>query len=576
MATDEQIVSEVVEKYQDYETSMTTILQETNEIADKFRQIAGTRRSDQKGLSNTVVSEMAGQVETLATFWWKQQQAEFPNFHLAPTALGVSTDDIRRHTALLSEQNRVKEYKAQSLTGLRTLSLFGSLFIDEPYTVSEDGLIEYTDFIPKGLLEVAFDRTVQDIRRANWIAPSYFVNATSLRRMAAEDRSESVWRRAAVDAAVAGAQTTENIPARVRERLQSAGYVGTAHKGVLELILYQGILDANDDFKDMVVGVVNRKHLVRIHENKLPHRRKMTRYIGLKKFELEPLGYGVGREGLRIQKDLDANRNRIQDLITFSLLSMWKVARRANLDYSQMTISPWGIVEMDDPGSMEAIRPDVNAAQYGIQLEKMLKEDFQRLTGATDNLQATISDATAREVILAMNNAVRKVSVYGEVIADAMLGQHYERAVKNNQAFFDMEMWLHWTGSDAPVEILPVSIKKPMRAELRIITDRDFTPTRVTRMLTFLQHLTSIRNMIPQDEFNIVPVIEELGLALGIDPARLRRQAGEPRFSPERMIGLENSLREAVRSATPGERVTPAIQTSPVAEMPASVPLPEL
>lgn len=574
MATDESIVNEVVGKLEDYENSMSTLLDETNEIADKFRMIPGSSKKGLKGLSNTVTSEMASHTETLATFWWKQMWAEAPNFALFPTQMGVFTQDIRQHTALLEEQNTYKRHKAKSLESLRSLALFGSVFVDEPYVLSEDGMMEYTALNPKGLLECAWDRTVQDINQANWVMPLYFVSAASLLRMSREDKSGKVWRQAAVEQAIHASGQTDGITQRVRTRLQSAGYIGGAQQTVMELALYQGVLDENNDYKDMVVGVVNRKHLVRIHENVLPHRRKMTRYLGFKKFELEPLAYGVGREGLRIQKDMDANRNRIQDIITFALLGIWKVARRANLDYSQMQIKPWNIVELDDPESLQPVRPDVDVVNYGISLERMMKEDFQRLTGATDNLQAVVTDVTAREAILAMNNAVRKVASYGEIIAEDLLEEHYGRAIANNQKFFDRAMWLSWTGSDTPVEVLPNSIQKPMRAKKRIITDKDFTPARVTRLLTFLGHLVSIRSNLPQ-EFNPMPIIEALGLALDVDVAQLRTPPQRGPIAPERMKSLQAALAQA-QGEQAGAGGAGGFHSSPTAELPASVPLGEL
>jgi len=569
----QQTVSEIVEKIEGYERDMEPIFQENREISDKFRLIPG-KSPGQKGLSQAVAAEMQRAVEALATVWYKQLFAQAPNFSISPMRPGISADDIRQHVTLLEAQNKARHLKVKAFKALRQIALFGGIFIDNAFRFSKQHGLKYTSFESLEIDEVAFDRTVPDIANANWICPLYWISVPTLRKFIAEDAPRNVWDHDAIEREIESSKHSDNVPSRVKQRLQAAGYNPTQSEGVLELAFYQGVMDHEKSYDDNFVMVLNRHTQIRRHKNPFPHRRKQIRYVGVKTFGREPLAYGVGKEGLRLHKQMDANRRKMDDILIQALLGIWKVARTANLDFAQMEMKPFNIVELDNVDSLKPVRPDLNAIGFGMQREEAYRNEFRGLTGAVDGLQAEVTEATLGEVSLAMGEAFRRVSTYGELIGEALLWEDYDRSIKNNQAWIKEPMWLEQTGDKGPLEILPSSISKVVSAQLRMITDKDFAPAKLKSLLQFFQMVTSVRQMMP--ELNPIVIAEQIGLMLNVDPKRLTEPVpGGNQLDPRRMESRQAFLSEMGRRndvAGGGGGGDPRVFSRSVGQIPAGVP----
>lgn len=534
------LLADIVDKINDYETSTQSFYDEANEYANFYRLIP-TKKKRKNSLTQTVVSETTRAVETLATFWWTMQTAQEPNFQLIPASFGTRSEDIFAHTALLREQLVFKEYNEKLMEGLRSLALFGGMFIEEPFVDNPMNEIKYTDFRVKSIMDVAHDRTVRNINDASWFVSLNWVNKDQLLRMIRRDATETFDEQNIMDV-LANAQDISSVPARIISRLSDAGYTSESYKNILELAIYHG---EDEEYGDSICWVLNRQKIIRKFPNPFPKGRKNLRYVGFIKFDIEPFAYGVGKMVQRIQKDLNLNREMMQDLLLFNLLPILKVGRSAGLDYETLQAYPLAIWELDQPDSLQAINLNPQAIQYGLMMTKELKDELRGTSAAVDNLQAEVTEATATEVSLAANSAVRRVSAYGKVIAKGVLEKHIRNCINDNEKWINEPMWIHWT-EKRPVEILPENIKKPVGARLRIVTDQDFRPRRLQRINESLQMYSSIRNTFPQEvigRLDPIPFWEEAALELGIDPARVIKpvqQAGS--IDPERLRALLGAL----------------------------------
>lgn len=526
-----RIVDEVVEKVADFESNHDNFFTEYNEIANHYRMITKVNpRKRTKGLAHTTVAEITRATETLCTVFYKILTAYDPNFWAIPGRRNISESDLAAISAVRVFQDRAIAWKRKLLRGLRSLSLFGGLFYDEPWVASAptDPGWEATDFRPKSYLNIAFDRRASDVNEGEFISTFDYVNKYRLMWLIAND-PHRVWNKEGIEGALSMAPGTDATTQRVKNRMSSAGYIGNDTKGVFEYILYRGYLNEMKDYKEYVVGILNRKHLIKCHLNKLPHGERGVQYAGLIEFELEPLGYGVGNLGLRPLKDMNVNRARMSDIITFSLFSIWKSSRYAGVDMNTMQVKPWNIIEMDDITQFEPIKPDMMGVREGMRLEDRMKEDFRAMTAATSGLQAIVTEATAREAIMAQNEAIRRVSVYGEVLAENLIRRRHIRAHKNNMKFLDRDIWVA-VGGDKPVlRVRPDQIAKDVSFLPKIITDKDFTPQRNRRLIEFLELLTSGRVQLPPEvQPVIMGIISELGRGLEIDMEAAQRKAGPP------------------------------------------------
>ena len=91
MASEEQIVKEIVEKTQDYESTSDSFYNQHREISDYFRNTVKARpKQKNKGVSSAVISEITRAVETLGTIFWKMLTAHDPNLYILRTRPNIT------------------------------------------------------------------------------------------------------------------------------------------------------------------------------------------------------------------------------------------------------------------------------------------------------------------------------------------------------------------------------------------------------------------------------------------------------------------------------------------------------
>lgn len=516
----DKVVAEVVEKMEDFEDNNSTFFDVYNEIADHYRMIKRTSAKKGKGMSHVTDGEMHRATETLATVFFKILTAYDPNFYAIPGVSGhVSDKELAAITAVRVHQDREIGFKRNLLKYLRSVSLFGGSFVDEPWI--DNGDYEATDFRPKSYNNVFYDRRCRDMDESDFSGTIDYVSRFRMAWLIQND-ANNIWNKKAIEDTIN--ESMVSTPARYSthlvSRLESAGYKTSDLKGISEYAYYRGYLNCMGDFREYMVGVTNRNHVVKMIVSPYPHGERGLRYNGLIEFENEPMGYGVGTLGLQPHKEILANRARIHDTVTFNLFNMMKVSRYAGVDLSTMQVKPWNCIEMDDIAGMEAIKPDMMGVNFGIRLEEKLKEDFRATVAATGSLQAVSAENTAREAILNSNEAIRRVSVYADVLAESLIRKRNVRAHKNNMKFLSRDMWLQ-IGGMAPSKISPLQIEKSANFLPKIVTDKDFAPARSRRLIEFLTIMTNptINNTMQPPEVQKVTqaIVKELARALELD-----------------------------------------------------------
>jgi hypothetical protein len=360
---------------------------------------------------------------------------------------------------------------------------------------------------------------------SGWHAAIDFVTEDQLKELAA--KMPDVWDPAAIESVVDSAKQYGNMTPEVISRLSAAGYYSfsggpvTANVShVFYMVTYYGQLAENPlpPGQEWVVTVINDLHVIRAHAS--PYKRRPFVFAHLNEFELEPYGYGIGRIAESLQPEINSNRGRMHDTITFSLFNMWIASRMANIKTAQLRIKPWGVVETDDTEGLKPIRPQLEGVNFGVQLEKIMTNEFRATTGATDNLQALVTEATATESSIAQSEAVRRLSVMAEIIAEPLVREHISKMHENNEIFLDQPFWVANTGEGKPpMRVFPNDIARDAQVMIKIVTDKDFRPQRNKDILQFLQTVTSIRAQNPQlGQVNLQPFIAEFARSIGVDP----------------------------------------------------------
>lgn len=513
-------ILEIANKIKRWESRMQNALSRFNEYDNFFRQIREPIKDTREGFSDTVTGETTRATRTLATMMFRMMTSADPNFYFLPLNDQISAEQIEDAEALQQMQAMWLQKRRYLLKACYSMALFGTVPFEEPwvqYQVGGRTRWEGTGFYPRSLTQVAFDDSVPEVEMSDWHAIIDYVSPTRLRQLARS--APDTWDMDQVEAVIAQSGDKRKIPEAVRKRRAAAGYDDLGGSPILQLVTYYGSLEDNETpgGKDWVIGTVNDTHMVRAHELEQQSGIRPVRFAHYVEHELEPYGYGIGHFGSNLQKDMNANRRRLVNIVTFALYHMWKANRLAGVRPNQLRIRPYGLVELDQMDGLEPLRPDLNAFNAGKVLEDMLKEEFRANTGATANLQAIVTEATASESSIAQNEAVRNISVQTEIAAEQLIRWHLIVSHENNLQFLDQPLWLNVTGRQKPNMLYPGDLAREIEPYVRITTDKDFRPERTRRMIEALQTISSVRSQLPPEaSVTIMPLVQEIMHSLNV------------------------------------------------------------
>jgi hypothetical protein len=112
---------------------------------------------------------------------------------------------------------------------------------------------------------------------------------------------------------------------------------------------------------------------------------------------------------------------------------------------------------------------------------------FRQASGATDTLQAIVAgdSATATEVSLSMNEAVRNISVGSEILAPILVAEHIKVILQNGQKYQTQPFTL--VIAKTPITCNPSDLLIDTDVIVKTATDQDFRPARAKNLLTAAQ-----------------------------------------------------------------------------------------
>ena len=562
-------LNEVKEKVDYWRVRLNRQLLDFNDMANMWRLIRPKRHGDLSGFANPQVTETMRATETIATFFYRALTSANPNFALLSMNPNVSQESLWGSEQTINWQMTATGYRRKLMRACRSVALFGTVPVEEPWVVNNP-YYEATDFLPRSLLQVAFDPLCSDMALSSWNCVIDYVTGDQLRIMA--KKNPGAWDLAAVEEAISSSSSIKSLSPELLARLTSAGYTtysgsgSTSTSSIYELKSYYGLLKEDDTHGEWCVATINDIKTIKCYRS--PYRRRNFTFGHLTEFELEPFSYGVGRVALSTQPELNSNRGRMHDVMTFSFFNQWLANRAANIKSGDLKIKPWGLIQVDGnpEESLKAMRPQLEALNYGLQMESMVKGEFRATVGAPDSLQAIVTQATATESSLAQTEAVRRLSVGAEIFSESVLREHISKMHENNLTFLDQPWTIAVTGEPNAVRLFPNDLAPEVEVQTKVVTDKDFRPQRNKDLLQFLQVITSIRNQNPQmGQVDLEPFVEEFARGVGMNPKRVWKavpqmpglmapppnQAG-PGAGPmpnamDRMAAMQNQV-EAMRS----------------------------
>lgn len=538
----EAVIEEVSSKIADHESAAFNILSERELFLDMYKGTNYTAYKVQSkaSLSNLPSPTIAEAVETLTNTIFTMLTAYDPNFTLTSLDGRQDPSSLFKNTQLLRMQHDRTKRKKKLMAAVRSNVLNGSSFVEQPWISWPPGesnpAWEATDFIHRPLPNMFWMPKAISIDYADYIGSVDAISANRLKALAEMDQEGAAWSKFGVAIALKETESEEFTGTEVRQRLSSLGYSNM--KGTKELATYYGPLDSVDGGRqEYVVGLLNRKFIVRFHKSLYPRGMRPFRFAQHIELENDPLGIGVGHQLQFQQRYINSNLNRTMDCITLATFHMLLANRYNGLKTDDMVISPMAVLEADDINGVREFGSDPQAAAQGLKLHEFLVNQARSHTGATDVLQAIVTEASAAEVKIAQSNSMRSVSNKTDLLAEEFVREAVCFDNFNNYIFLDQPIWLNAVGMQHPVMIHPIDIARNINPVPRIITDKDYTPQKIKNTLQLLQILTSIRNQIEPNS-PIWGLVSELVGSLGYDPSRFTPGQMQMQPNPEAMAGL--------------------------------------
>lgn len=529
-----KIIDEIVDKVNDYETAQAQYLSQVEEWGDMFRVKLPAVRN-KKAFSNPRLTEFFRAVNTVGTMAYRMMTAQDPFFELRPMSLQNYDGQLLRVEATLETQLRESKYKQNLLRGCMGLAAFGTQFIEERYEIKGINAfgrrIPLTTFTPRSLLQVAFERGTTSIDDADWISTSDLMSDSGLLSLADDsDKTGQHWEKKVIEKAIADESSITDMSPFLRARMTANQYINTSGKVLRkELIVYSGKLDCINDNVEYCCALVNRKYLVKFYPNRNQHGKRDMRvsYWVEDPLSLDALGIGIGTIGGKLHKSMDANRQRGQDGIAMASYNMWGRLRTAGINDEQMKIRPLQTIDMDEKGGLFPLLTNLQGADASLKLEEILRNEFMAASGATPTLQAILTDATATESTLAQNEALRNISVKAEIAAEQFVREHIMICHSNNVQYLKEPINVNRAGFAG--KVYPADLKIDVDVEVKITTDKDYKPQRLTQLKEFFGLIVSTKSMHPSlAAIDVTPLVKAIGKGLDINADELYPNGNVP------------------------------------------------
>jgi hypothetical protein len=535
----------IMNRVHSWQDGLSSFFEEFEEYANVYRLLDTKSRTRANAFTQTTVGETIRATEALTTSIYRMLTSADPCYE--PVSLNWEKDSRALEAAhvQLRYQDHKLRWQRRLLRAVRGTTLFGTAIVETPWIQhSRFGKILYEGlgFTPRSLLQCAFDPNVFYIDESSWVAFLDYYTKDQLLDLAEIDPEH--WNPYLIQECLE--EGGKAVDSKVQMRRQRAGY---KDNDLYEICTYYGRIREipREDGRLWVVRVMNGSKPIAAYGNPSPTGNlpiKVARYVD---FEMEPYGYGVGRLGRLAQRHLDENRKMYMDVARMGLMNMWIKDRMSGIRNSDLKIKPLGIIEADDINKIKPYSPDLNQVNLGMKLEEIYKMEHQGNTGATPNLQAAVTDASATEASIAQNEAIRRVAVIAEDIADSLIREYQQEKHDYNAAWLQTDMFLSLPGMQQPVRANRMTIEKDLEIFVRITTDKDFRPKRLERIERFLQFATSVRNQIPRN-IDLGPVFEEWTRALDLPVHRVVLPL-EPVPQPTAAEGLAERMRKSQQVA---------------------------
>jgi hypothetical protein len=506
-----KICQEVIGKITNYEARMTNRLARWVEYAELYCGKTSTLKENSKNSPNS--TELYKAVRSMSNMIIRMLLGQKPAFELSALDIIGHSDPNKLIKAehYVTNQMDLARVDKNMKRAIDQLLLYGSVAVHhpfEPLRASFLGRKRYiTSYRPVSLINCAFALDAYDIEESGWIGLSDIQSKAELAKLKSHDLEGKMYDLGEIAKAEAQSAYTPRVNTWVSQRMAWQGYVNQNFEGGMERTTYYGPLDCMNDGEEHCVEIVNREFIIRMESYDGVRPVSVTTINTL---DVEPLGNGLGDMFRPLLLQLDETRLSLLNTITLAGANMFAKQKSLTDEDMDFAIRNFGIVNLENP-NIVPISPNPATVAHIAGYEQSLIQQFRQASGATDTLQAVVSEdqSTATAVSLAMNESVRNLSVQAQCNAPTLLKQYVQLCLQNAQKYVTEPFVL--SIHNAPITIIPSDLLIDVDVRIKTTTDQDFRPAKIKNLMSAAQLMMAAGpNAIPGYKINAGPTITEI------------------------------------------------------------------
>lgn len=477
-----KIVTEITGKIDNYEKRMTNRLARWVEAAELYSGKTATTRENSKISCNS--AELYKAIRAISNMMVRMMVGQKPSFELEAMDIIGAEDPHKLLIAehYITQQLDLANYNKNLVRALVQLLLYGTVVCHEPYEPVRRSFLGkkkfVTQFRPISLINCAFSLDAYDVEESKWVAISDIQSKSELDKLLNYDPEGKVYNTTAINAAKAQGEYCPNVNTWVTQRLAWQGYINQRFEGGMERITYYGPLDSKNSDTEYCVEVVNRQFIVRMEEYE---GMRPVRIATINTIDVEPLGNGLHDVFHPVLQEIDDAKSALLNMVTLAGANMFAKQKSLTDEDIEFTIRQFGVMSLENP-DMKSIGPNPNNIQMVAGFLDNRTQAFRQGSGATDTLQAIVSNetATATATSLSMNESVRNVSVMAECAAPILHRDHIKVILEQAQKYNTEPFTVNVGG--LPVTATPNSLLIDVNVRVKTATDQDFRPAKLQRL----------------------------------------------------------------------------------------------
>lgn len=505
-----EVAEEINEKVKKYESKMCGKLSRWSEIAELYSGKSLTKKENSVTTPNS--PELYKAIRSLANIKMRMLLGQKPFFELQPMDIlaAQNWENLVKIEHYVLQQSDLANLNKNLYKSLVHLLLYGTTAIHNPYISSRASFLgrknNYTAYRPVSMINCAFSLDSYDIEEAAWIALNDIQSKRELHSILKYDIEEKLYDKSQINKAIEQKDYKPEVNTWVNQRMAWQGFVDGNFENGIERTTYYGPLEALDDGNEYTIEMVNREFIIRCE---ICEGLKPVRIAAINQIDVEPLGNGLGDVFLPLLKTIDSTESAMLNMITLAGANMFTKQKSLMEEDAEWTIRNFGIIGLENP-QINSISPDPNNLIAVSQYKDYQIQKFRQASGATDNLQAIVSneEATATQTTLAMNEAVRNASVQAEIIAPSLLRDYVKIVIQNAIKYNTQPLVVNIDGT--PSNLFPSDFLLDLDVRIKTTTDQDFKPARQRRLVEALTLMSSTGpNAIPGKVINLGPTLLE-------------------------------------------------------------------